>query len=167
MEDSVGVEAEAHFAYAGLHKLCTPLLDRVGSLPDPQRAALGVAFGQRAGSPPDPFLVGLAVLSLVAEVAEHGPLLCLVDDAQWLDQASAQTLAFVARRVSAEPVALVFAVRDPSEGRVPPFAELPELRLGGLDETAARTLLATTAPPCSTMRCATGSSPSHAATPSR
>lgn len=146
VESSVGAESEAQFAFAGLHQLCAPLLDRVGSLPAPQQAALGVAFGQRSGETPDRFLVGLATLNLLAEVAEEGPLLCLIDDAQWLDQASAQVLAFVARRLAAEHIALVFAVRDPlgdSEARVLPAVDgLPELCLGGLDEASARALLA-------------------------
>jgi hypothetical protein len=92
VQSCVGVEAEAQFAFAGLHQLCHPLLGRLGALPEPQQAALGVAFGRRAGPAPDRFLVGLAALSLVAEVAEEEPLLCLVDDAQWLDEASAQLL---------------------------------------------------------------------------
>ena len=142
VECSVGVEAESDFAFAGLHQLCVPLLDRVGVLPDPQQAALGVAFGQRAGAAPDPFLVGLATLHLLAEVAEEAPLLCLVDDAQWLDQASAQVLAFVARRVGAEHLALVFALRDPTDRNVRSFAGLPELRLDSLNEADARALLA-------------------------
>jgi DNA-binding CsgD family transcriptional regulator len=140
VEYAVGVESEMEFAYAGLHQLCAPLLDRLGALPDPQHAALGVAFGLRAGDPPDRFLVGLATLSLLAEVAEERPLLCLVDDAQWLDAASAQTLAFVARRVEAERVALVFALRDQSDAH--PLAGLPDLGLGGLGEADARALLA-------------------------
>jgi DNA-binding CsgD family transcriptional regulator/tetratricopeptide (TPR) repeat protein len=111
-------------------------------LPEPQQAALGVALGLRSGTAPDRFLVGLAVLNVLAEVAEGGPLLCLVDDTQWLDQASAQILAFVARRVAAERVALVFALRDPGQSDVRPFAGLPELRLDGLDDEDARTLLA-------------------------
>jgi DNA-binding CsgD family transcriptional regulator len=142
VEHAVGVESEAEFAFAGLHQLCAPLLDRAGALPEPQQAALGVAFGLRGGAAPDRFLVGLAALNLLAEVAEEGPLLCLVDDAQWLDQASAQVLAFVARRVVAERMVLVFALRDPSESDVHPFAGLPELRLDGLGETDARALLA-------------------------
>ncbi|WP_116952012.1 ATP-binding protein [Jiangella endophytica] len=142
VESSVGAESETQFAFAGLHQLCAPLLDRARALPDPQQAALGVAFGLRDGAAPDRFLVGLATLNLLAEVAEEGPLLCLVDDAQWLDQASAQVLAFVARRVAAEPMALVFALRDPTDGDVHPFAGLPELRLDGLGETDARALLA-------------------------
>src|SRR5688500_16491524 len=142
VEDAAGVEAEAEFAFAGLHQLCAPLLARAAELPEPQQAALGVAFGTREGAVPDRFLVGLAVLSLLAEVAEDGPLLCVVDDAQWLDQASAQVLAFVARRVAAERVVMLFALRDPGVGVIEAFTGLPELRLAGLGEADARTLLA-------------------------
>jgi DNA-binding CsgD family transcriptional regulator len=143
LESCAGVEAEAQFAYAGLHQLCSPLLRLLGGLPRPQQAALGVAFGLRAGPAPDRFLVGLATLTLVAEVAEERPLLCLVDDAQWLDEASAQVLAFVARRLSAERVAMLIGVRDADagEGTVDQFAGLPELRLTGLDDADARVLL--------------------------
>ncbi len=141
-EFSVGVESETHFAFAGLHQLCAPLLDRSAALPAPQQAAPSVAFGLRDGAAPARFLVGLAVLNLVAEVAEHGPLLCLVDDAQWLDETSAQVLTFVARRVTAERLVLMFALRDPTEAGLRPLAGLPELRLDGLGETDARTLLA-------------------------
>jgi hypothetical protein len=102
-------------AYASLHQLCAPLLDRLGGLPPPQRDALRVVFGLSGGVPPDRFLVGLGVLSLFSEVAEGRPLLCVVDDAQWLDQASAMTLAFVARRLVADPVGIVFAAREPGE----------------------------------------------------
>jgi hypothetical protein len=112
VESSTGAEPETQFAFAGLHQLCGPLLDRTSSLPEPQRAALGVAFGRRSGAAPDRFLVGLATLNLLAAVAEEKPLLCVIDDAHWLDQASAQVLAFVARRVAAERLALVFALRD-------------------------------------------------------
>ncbi|TQM01732.1 helix-turn-helix transcriptional regulator [Pseudonocardia kunmingensis] len=140
VEHAVGVESEIEFAYAGLHQVCAPLLDRLHALPDPQRTALGVAFGLHTGNPPDRFLVGLATLNLLAETAEERPLLCLVDDAQWLDKVSAQTLAFVARRLDAERAALLFAVRDPNGPG--PFAGLPELRLKGLDEADARALLA-------------------------
>ncbi|MBC2933657.1 AAA family ATPase [Nocardioides sp. zg-1228] len=143
VETSVGVEAEAQFAFAGLHQLCGPLLGHLGALPDPQQAALGVAFGLRSGPAPDRFLVGLATLNLLAEVAEAAPLLCVVDDAQWLDEASAQVMAFVARRVSAERVALLFARRDSSTATDDPLAGLPELRVAGLGEADARTLLAT------------------------
>ncbi|CCH87411.1 Transcriptional regulator, LuxR family [Modestobacter italicus] len=143
---SVGVESETQFAFSGLHQLCAPLLDHLDALPAPQQAALGVAFGLRGGPAPDRFLVGLAALNVLAEVAEEAPLLCLVDDGQWLDQASAQVLAFVARRVAAERVALVFALRDPTGSDVDPFAGLPELRLDGLTEADARTLLAAEVP---------------------
>ena len=140
VEGSGGVEAEAQFAFAGLHQLCAPLMDRADALPDPQQAALGVVFGLRDGAAPDGFLVGLATLNLLSEVAEDGPLLCLVDDAQWLDQASAQVLAFVARRVAAERLALVFALRDDA-GDGHPLASLPELRVVGLGDRDARALL--------------------------
>ena len=106
-----GVESEMELPFAALHQLCGPVLGRVGRLPSPQLEALGVAFGLRSGGAPDRFLVGLAVLGLLSEVAADRPLLCLVDDAQWLDQASAQALAFVARRLDAESVAP--AVRHP------------------------------------------------------
>ncbi|MFF4894328.1 ATP-binding protein [Micromonospora chersina] len=142
VESSAGVEAEAHFAFASLHQLCGPMLDHLDALPDPQQTALGVALGLRAGPAPDRFLVALATLSLVAEAAEEGPLLCLVDDAQWLDEASAQVLAFVARRVAAERVALVFGLRDTGASVGHPLAGLPELRLEGLAESDARELLA-------------------------
>src|ERR1700689_4945326 len=94
---AVGVEAEMELAFAGLHQLCAPFLDRLDHLPGPQRSALSTAFGLSAGDVPDRFLVGLAVLSLLADVAEKQPLVCLVDDAQWLDEVSTQTLAFVGR----------------------------------------------------------------------
>ncbi len=143
---SIAVESETQFAFAGLHQLCAPLLDRAGALPEPQQVALGVAFGQRTGAVPDRFLVGLATLNLLAEVAEEVPLLCLVDDAQWLDEASAQVLAFVARRLGAERIALLFAMRDPTPFLPGPertaLAGLPELRLHGLGEVDARALLA-------------------------
>lgn len=141
VESSVGVESETQFAFAGLHQLCAPLLDHMDALPEPQQAALGVAFGLRGGAAPDRFLVGLATLNLLAEVAEQTPLLCLLDDVQWLDQSSAQVLAFVARRVGAERIALMLAVRDPSEGDTHSFAGLPELRLDGLGQSDARALL--------------------------
>ena len=111
---TVGVESEMELAYAGLQQLCGPFVDRVERLPGPQRDALGTAFGLRDGDAPDRFLVGLAVLSLFSDVADDRPLVCIADDAQWLDAASAQALAFVARRLGAESVGLVFAVRDPA-----------------------------------------------------
>jgi DNA-binding CsgD family transcriptional regulator len=132
-----GVESEMELAFAALQQLCAPMLDKLGSLPDPQREALGVAFGLKTGAAPDRFLVGLAALSLLSEAAERQPLLCVVDDAQWLDRASAQALAFVARRLLAEPVALVFAAREPGEE----FRGLPELPVTGLGEGDARELL--------------------------
>jgi hypothetical protein len=142
VQSAAGAESETHFAFAGLHQLCAPLMDRAAALPEPQRTALDVAFGQREGTAPDRFLVGLATLNLLAEVAEEAPLLCLIDDGQWLDQASAQVLAFVARRVAAESMALIFAVRDTGDGGGDPFADLPELRLDGLGDADAKTLLA-------------------------
>ena len=110
---AAGVESEMELPFAGLHQLCGPMLDRLDRLPMPQRDALATAFALSPGDPPDRFLVGLAVLSLLSEVAEDGPLICVIDDAQWQDRASAQTLAFVARRVLAEAVGLVFAMREP------------------------------------------------------
>ena len=109
---AAGIEAEMELPYAGLHQLCTPLLGSLDRLPGPQRDALATAFGLSTGEPPDRFLVGLAVLSLLSDAADAEPLVCLVDDAQWLDRVSAQTLAFVARRLGAERVALVFALRE-------------------------------------------------------
>jgi hypothetical protein len=104
-------ESEMELPFAGLHQLCVPLLSRLGSLPGPQRDALATAFGLRAGAAPDRFLVALAVLTLLSQAAEDRPLLCVLDDAQWLDQASAQALGFAARRLLAEPVGLIFAAR--------------------------------------------------------
>jgi DNA-binding CsgD family transcriptional regulator len=137
---AAGVQAEMELAFAGLHQLCAPMLDRLERLPGPQRDALGAAFGLTTGHAPDRFLVGLAVLSLLAEVAEERPLVCLIDDVQWLDRASAQALAFVARRLLAESVGVIFAVRTGAEER--DAAGLPELVVDGLREDDARTLLA-------------------------
>jgi DNA-binding CsgD family transcriptional regulator len=139
-----GVESEMELPFAALHQLCGRMLGRLDRLPAPQQEALGVAFGLRAGSAPDRFLVGLAVLGLLSDVATDQPLLCLVDDAQWLDQASAQALAFVARRLDAESVAMFFGTRhpDPTAGLV----RLPELVLTGLPDADARTLLASALP---------------------
>ena len=130
--------------FAGVHQLCRPILDRLDALPEPQRAAISVAFGLSLGEPPDRFLVALAALSLLSDVADERPLLCLVDDAQWLDSTSAQVLGFVARRLLAESVAIVFAVREPSEE--PELVGLPELQLGGLAEDESRALLASVIP---------------------
>ena len=110
-----GVESEMELAFAALQQLCAPMLDKLEALPDPQREALGVAFGAKMGAAPERFLVGMAALNLLSEVADQQPLLCVIDDAQWLDRASAQALAFVARRLLAEPVALVVAAREPGE----------------------------------------------------
>jgi DNA-binding CsgD family transcriptional regulator len=134
---AVGVQSEMELAFAGVHQLCAPMLDRLERLPVPQRVALRTAFGLSSGSAPDRFLVGLAVLSLLSDVAEEYPLVCLVDDAQWLDRASAQVLGFVARRLEAESVGLVFAARVPGEE----LAGLPELVVEGLQEGDARALL--------------------------
>jgi DNA-binding CsgD family transcriptional regulator len=136
---TAGVESEQELPYAGLQQLCAPFADRAGHLPAPQRTALGTAFGLTAGEPPDRFLVGLAVLTLLADVAEDRPLVCLVDDAQWLDRVSAQTIAFVARRLLAEPIVLVLAVREPAEQL--DLAGLPELAVRGLGDAAAGALL--------------------------
>ena len=134
---AAGVESERELAFAALHQLCSPRLDQLERLPGPQRDALGVAFGLRAGEAPDRFLVGVAVLSLLTEVAAARPVLCLVDDVQWLDSASAQALAFVARRLLAEPIALIFATRE----RYEEFAGLPEHLVLGLEDADARALL--------------------------
>ena len=139
---AVGVESEMELAFAGLHQLCAPMLGRLRSLAAPQRRALSVAFGLAAGDNPDRFLVALAALSLMVETSEKRPLLCVVDDAQWLDRASAQVLGFVGRRLLAESVALVFAVRQPDAE----LAGLPELEVRGLRDDHARALLATVIP---------------------
>src|SRR3954447_9113541 len=139
-----GVESEMELPFAGLHPLCGPMLDRLDRLPAPQRDALATAFGLSAGDPPDRFLVGLAVLSLLSEVAEDGPLVCVVDDAHWQDRASAQILAFVARRLLAESVGLVFAVREPTVTQ--DLAGLPELVVGGLEKGDASALLSAAIP---------------------
>ena len=134
-----GVESEMEIAFAGLHQLCAPMLDRRDRLPAPQRDALGVVFGLSDGEAPDRLVVGLAVLSLLSDAAQERPLVCLIDDAQWLDRASAQALAFVARRLGAESVVMVFAAREP--GRE--VAGLAELVVEGLPGDDARALLGT------------------------
>jgi DNA-binding CsgD family transcriptional regulator len=136
-----GVESEMELPFAGLHQLCAPMLVHLNALPDPQQGALRVAFGLSSDAAPDRFLVALAALSLLAQVAEERPLLCLVDDAQWLDTASRQVLGFVARRLLAEPVAVVLAVREPTDERE--LGGLPEMSLAGLAEDEARDLLKT------------------------
>jgi DNA-binding CsgD family transcriptional regulator len=139
-----GAEAEMELPFAGTHQLCAPVLDRLDELPQPQRDALNVALGLASGDVPDRFLVGLAALGLLSAAAEERPLLCLVEDAQWLDAASGMILGFVARRLLAEAVALVVAVREPSTRR--DFDGLPELQLHGLGEEDARTLLVRAVP---------------------
>jgi DNA-binding CsgD family transcriptional regulator len=137
-------ESEMELSFAGVHQLCGQMLHRLDHLPGPQREALGAAFGLTAGAAPDRFLVGLAVLSLLADVAEEQPLLCVVEDAQWLDQASAQVLAIAARRLYAESVAMLVAIREPCAA--PQFEGLPELRVEGLRHRYARELLASVTP---------------------
>jgi DNA-binding CsgD family transcriptional regulator len=132
-----GVESEMELAYAALQQLCRPLTERVPDLPVPQRDALDAAFGRSAGPPRDRYLVGLAVLELMAWLADEHPLLCLIDDAQWLDRVSVQTIAFVARRLLAEPILFVVALRDADDGD---WAGLPELRLNGLGDADATVL---------------------------
>src|SRR3954470_9839430 len=139
---AVGVESEMELAFAALQQLCAPMLDRLDRLPDPQGDALGVAFGLRAGDAPDRFLVGLAVLSLLAEMSAERPLVCVVDDAQWLDRASAQALVFVARRLLAESILMLFAARDAVET----LTGLPELVVDRLRDDDARKLLASVIP---------------------
>jgi DNA-binding CsgD family transcriptional regulator len=134
---AAGIPSEMELAFAGLHQLCGPVLDRLERLPDPQRDALSRAFALTAGEPSDRFLVSLAAMSLLSDVAAEQPLVCLVDDAQWLDRASAQVLAFVARRLVAEPVVFVFAAREPAGE----LAGLPELLVEGLRDGDARDLL--------------------------
>ncbi len=134
---AAGVESEMELAFAGLHQLCWPILDRLGRLPGPQREALSIAFGLEAGPAPDRFLVGLAVLSLLSEVAGDRPLVCVVDDVQWLDLASVQVLAFAARRLLAEAVLVIFAAREPGAD----LRGLPELMVEGLCHADARELL--------------------------
>ena len=139
---AVGAESEMELAFATLHQLCVPLLDRLTQLPTPQRDALETVFGMRAGNPPERFLVGLAVLSLLSDASEGGPVLCVIDDAQWMDRASTQVLAFVARRLLAESVALVFAAR----GRSQDLLGLPELEIAGLGKDDAHALLDSATP---------------------
>jgi hypothetical protein len=143
---TAGVETEPEVAFSALHELCAPLLDRLDRLPDAQRAALSTALGMEEGVSPSPLLIGLAVLGLFAEAADDEPLICVVDDTQWLDGMSAAVLAFVARRLDAEAVAVVFAVTTSAadglaaaDSRL--LAGLPELRVERLGEDDARTLL--------------------------
>ncbi|NUT47622.1 MAG: AAA family ATPase, partial [Saccharothrix sp.] len=139
---AAGVESEMELAFATLHQLCAPLLDRLENLPALQRDALGTVFGMRAGTPPERFLVGLAVLSLLSDASEDSPVLCVVDDTQWMDRASAQVLGFVARRLLAESVALVFGTRV----RERDLLGLPELEVTGLRNADAHALLDSATP---------------------
>ena len=134
---AAGVEGEMELDYAALQQLCAPILELAERLPHPQRDALGVAFGLRSGEAPSPFLVGLAALSLLSEAAEQRPLLCIIDDAQWLDGASARVLAFVGRRLLAERIALAFGARQAGVG----LARFPQLRIEPLRRQDARALL--------------------------
>ncbi|CDO87590.1 LuxR family transcriptional regulator [Mycobacterium triplex] len=134
---AAGVESEMELAYAALHQLCAPLLHRLDHIPAPQRDALSIAFGMSAGPAPDRLVIGLAVLSLFSDAAEDRPLVCLIDDLQWLDNASAQILGFLARRLAVEPVALIMATRVIK----PELAKLPSLEVGGLRDGDARALL--------------------------
>jgi hypothetical protein len=157
---AAGVQSEMELAFAGLHQLLAPMLDRLDRVPVPQNDALRTAFGVSPGVAPDRFFMGLAVLSLVSEVAEEQPLICLVDDEQWLDRASAQALAFVARRLGAESVGLIFAARRAGEE----LAGLPELLVEGLGEDDARALLDSVLTAPWTLGSATRSSSRRAAT---
>jgi DNA-binding CsgD family transcriptional regulator len=139
VSQSAGVESEMELAFASLHQLCAPFFDQLDRLPLPQRTALDTTFGLAAGAPPDQFVVGLGVLNLLTHAAEQQPLLCVIDDAQWLDRASAQTLEFVARRLRAEPVAMLFALRPADDE--PILTALPQLPLRGLDHNDAADLL--------------------------
>lgn len=144
MTRATGVESEVDLSYAILQQLCTPFLDGTAHLPEPQQQALHTAFGSRSGEAPDRFLVGLAVLGLLADAAETSPLLCVVDDTQWIDTASAQVLTFVARRLAAERIAIVFAVRDPIDAADEggdAFDALPALAVHGLADVDAAALL--------------------------
>src|SRR4029079_2150433 len=139
---AAGVESEVELAFAALHQLCAPTLDLLERLPGPQREALETTFGLGAGAVPDRFLVGPGVVRLLSEAAEERPLLCVVDDSQWLDRASAQAVLFVARRLLAESVVMVFAARERSDQH----AGLPELVVDALGDADARALLASVIP---------------------
>ena len=139
-----GIQAEMELSFAGIHRLCTPILDGIEVLAEPQQNALRVAWGMASGDAPDRFLVAVAVLNLLSATAEKRPLLCLVDDAQWLDAASVQALGFVARRLVAEPMAMIFSLREPVTTRA--LDGLPQLSVQGLDEPDARALLSRAVP---------------------
>ena len=152
-----GVQAEMELPFAGIHRLCAPMLDGLEVLAEPQQNALRVALGLSSGDAPDRFLVAVAVLNLLSATAEERPLLCLVDDAQWLDAASVQALGFVARRLLAEPVAMIFSLREPITTRA--LDGLPQLSLEGLDEPMRALCCREPCRAGSTTASATGSSP--------
>ncbi len=139
-----GIQVEMELSFAGIHRLCVPMLGGLEVLAEPQQNALRVAFGAASGDAPDRFLVAVAVLNLLSSTAEKRPLLCLVDDAQWLDAASVQALGFVARRLMAEPIAMIFSLREPITTRA--LDGLPQLSVQGLDEPDARALLSRAVP---------------------
>ncbi|MGR6919574.1 BREX system ATP-binding domain-containing protein [[Actinomadura] parvosata] len=141
---AAGAESESELTFSGLHQLCAPFLNGLDRLPEPQRQALGTVFGLSAGPPPDRFLVGLAVLSLLTDAAAKGPLICLVDDAQWLDPISARTVAFVARRLPAERIGLLLAVREQQPDHE--LTGLERLDVGPLSNGDARALLDSVTP---------------------
>ena len=157
---AAGVQSEMELAFAGLHQLCAPMLDRLERLPEPQQEALRTAFGLSAGPAPDRFLVSLAVLSLLSEAAGERPLVGVIDDQQWLDRASAQAFGFVARRLAAEPVGLVFGTRVPGAE----LAGLPELPVAGLRDDDAGRCWDRRCPGRWTRGCATRSWPRRGAT---
>ena len=142
VERAFGIQSEMELAFAGVHQLCATMLDQAGELTDPQRGALETALGVSSGPTPDRFLVSLAVLNLLSAVAEAQPFLGLIDDAQWMDRASTQVLTFVARRLLAESIGLVFAVRDPPDE----FSGLPQREVGRLSDSDARALLTSVMP---------------------
>ena len=142
---TTGAECEMHLPFAGLHQLLRPLLAHVDQLPGPQREALQAAFGMTDAAAPEFFLIALATLDLLADAAASSPLLAIVEDAQWLDRPSSDVLAFVARRVSLEPIVVLFAIREGAASAVE-VVGLPELRLEPLDEVAAAELLDTHSP---------------------
>jgi predicted ATPase len=160
---SAGVQSEQELAFGALHQVCRPLLGRMEALPAPQRNALRITFGFSQGPPPDPFLVGLAILGLLSRAAAERPLVCLIDDAHWFDRASAQLLAFVARRLAAEPVGLLFATRDLNGDLI----RLPALELRGLREADAHACSHRPRPGRLTPGSGTRSSPRRAGTPAR
>ena len=139
---TVGVESEMELAYASLHQLCAPMFDRLSVLPAPQHQALEIVLGLSSGQAPDVLLVRLAVLSLLSDMSRDRPLLCVVDDAQWLDRASVLALAFVARRLLADPVGIVFAARQPGQE----LRSLPDIEVKGLTDSEARALLGSVVP---------------------